>query len=302
MRLRLRPLLLTTALTAPHAYNALADTQFSAGASLGYEADSNVSVDEVDRASGQGDTATTASVDLSVDQTLGESIKGSMSYSYARTDYNAFTNLSRETHIGGIDLNLDMGEVTGGINYFYIRALLDGSDFLTFQRVSPSLSGFISKRWFLRTAFVHSEKTISNRPGRDASSDGAELDAYFFWQGLRRYINAGYIYKTENSDADRFDFDSHTAKLRFLQRFDFYDELASFEIAARYEYRDYLSITPTIGTERYDRRLRIKAELELPLSKSVFWQFYSVYGDYDSNLSFANYQQTVIGTQLEVDF
>lgn len=290
--------LLLTAIAAP----APASTEISGGAAVGYEYDSNVAVDEVEQASGRGDNATVMDLDLALDQTFGETVKAGLSYGYSRTDYNQFSNFSRETHILGANLNVDLGDVAAGLGYFYIDALLDGDGFLNYQRLSPSLSGFVSKRWFLRGAYVYADKTIDQSPGRDAESHGGEFDVYFFWRGLRRYINAGYVYKTEDSVAPRFDFDAHSVKLRFLQRFDFYGELAAFELAARYEDRDYSAITPSIGEIRDDDRLRLKAELELPLNTWLVWQLYTSYGDYNSNLPAAAYEQTVVGTRIEATF
>ena len=217
-----------------------AETEFSAAAAIGYEYDSNVSVDEVERSSGEGDNALVIDVDLAVDQTFGEDLKGGLSYGYSRTDYNEFSALSRETHISSAPTLVPILAVsTPGSTISTSRPCWTARTSLPYQRASPSLSGFVSKRWFLRGAYVYGDKVVDNRPGRDAESHGGEFDAYYFWRGLRRYINVGYVYKTEDSVAARFDYDSHAAKFRFLQRFELFGDLAALELAARFEARDY---------------------------------------------------------------
>ena len=281
---------------------AFAETELSGALGLGYEYDSNVAVDELDRASNLGDNALVSSLDLALDSDLTDSTAASLSYDYSRVDYQSFDTLSRETHMLGANLSSDWGAVTTGINYFYIAALLDGDDFLTYQRISPSLSGFVSKRWFLRGAYVHGEKDVSRRRGRNAINDGLELDSYYFWRGLIRYFNIGYNYRTENSQADRFDYDAHQVKIRFVQRFELGDRLATVELGLRHEVRDYTGITPSIGEERDDDRTRFKIEMEVPFGEHIQWLVYAGYSDYVSNLPAADYEQSLVGTRIEILF
>ena len=279
-----------------------AETVLSGQLGLGYEYDSNVSVDELDRSSSIGDNGLLFSAELGVDHDFTDETSGSLSYAYSRIDYNEFDFLSRETHILGANLSSSWDPVTAGINYFYIEAMLDGDNFLTYHRISPSLSGFVSKKWFLRAAYVYGDKAIANRPGRDAANHGADMDVYYFWQGLRRYINLGFVYRDEDSRAARFDYTAHQIKLRMVQRFEIFSRLSTLEVGLRYENRDYSSPTPSIGERRKDERYRAGLELEIPLTEQVNWQVYSGYSDYYSNLPSADYDQTVVGTRVEFNF
>ena len=141
------------------------ETLVSGHLGVGYEYDSNVSVDELDRSSSVGDNGLLFSADLAVDHDFNDTTSGSVSYSYSRIDYREFDFLSRETHVFGANLSSNWDPVTGGVSYFYIQARLDGDEFLTYHRLSPSLSGFVSKKWFLRAAYVYGDKAIANRPG-----------------------------------------------------------------------------------------------------------------------------------------
>ena len=279
-----------------------AETVVSGQLRLGYEYDSNVSVDELDRSSSVGDDGLLFSADLAVDHDFTDLTSGSLSYSYSRIDYDQFDFLSRETHMLGANLSSSWDPVTAGINYFYIQARLDGDDFLTYHRMSPSVSGFVSRRWFLRAAYVYGDKAIANRPGRDAINHGGEFDAYYFLQGLRRYINVGYVYRDENSRAARFDYTAHQFKVRAVQRFELFSKLSTLELGLRYENRDYSSPTPSIGERRHDERYRAGVELDVPLTDQFRWQLYGGYSDYHSNLPSADYDQEVVGTRIEFNF
>ena len=300
LRYRFLPCLLVLASTCSTSVRG--ETTVSGDLSLGYEYDSNVTVDELDRSSSVGDGGLVSSVNLALDHDINDDTSGSLSYGYSRIDYDQFDFLSRETHIIGANLSSRVGDVTFGMNYFYIDARLDGRDFLTYHRVSPSLSGFVSKKWFLRGAYVYGDKKISRRPGRDAENHGAELDLYYFWQGLRRYVNLGYVYRDEDSRADRFDYKAHQVKLRAVQRFEILGKLSTLELAIRYEDRDYSGITPSIGEERSDERYRLNIELAVPVTEAVTWSIYAGYSDYYSNLPSADYDQNLAGTRVEWAF
>ncbi|MDA9848263.1 hypothetical protein N9C27_05245 [Luminiphilus sp.] len=282
--------------------NAHAETLVSGEVSLGYEYDSNVSVDELDRSSSVGDGGVLFAADISVDHDFTDKTSASASYGYSRIDYQDFEFLNRETHMLGGNLSSKWEDVTTSINYFYINARLDGNDFLTYHRVSPSLSGFVSKRWFLRGAYVFGDKTIANRPGRDAQNHGTELDAYYFWRGLRRYINLGYVYRQEESQAARFKYKAHQVKLRMVQRFEVFSKLSTLELGLRYEDRNYDEETPSIGERRRDERLRATIEFDVPLTDRINWRVYGGYSDYLSNLPSADYDQSIVGTLVELTF
>ena len=280
----------------------IAETLVSGAVSVGYEYDSNVSVDELDKSSSVGDGGALFSADISLDHDFTDNTSASASYGYSRIDYQDFEFLNRETHMLGGNVSSKWEKVTAGINYFYINARLDGNDFLTYHRASPSLSGFVSKRWFLRGAYVFGDKTIARRPGRDAQNHGTELDAYYFWRGLRRYINLGYVYRQEDSQAARFKYKAHQIKLRAVQRFEVFSKLSTLELGLRYEDRNYDEATPSIGERRNDERVRATVEFDLPLTDRINWRVYGGYSDYLSNLPSADYDQSLIGTTVELSF
>jgi hypothetical protein len=188
---------------------------------------------------------------------------------------------------------------TAGVSAYYIDARLDGQPFLQYTRFSPSFSGFLSKRWFARGAYVYSERKVEERSQRNATTNTGEVDFYYFRRGLRSYFNLGYRYRSEQTESDELDFSGHGLKFRYIRRWDVLGRKAKTEIAARYEVRDYSSIEPTIGVPRDDERLSFKINAEIPVSQKVSWELYFSHGDYESNLPRADFLQTIVGTRLE---
>ena len=271
---------------------------FSAEVAVGAEYDSNVSVEEVDRTSGDSDHAIILDLELGMQQQFGESTDLSLSYDFSQSKYDEFSQVDRQTHILGADLAIDTGNLNTGLSAYYIDARLDGDAFLELWRVSPSLSGFITQKWFARGAYVYSDKSIDNRPDRDAKTNAGEADLYFFRRGLRSYFNLGYQYKDESAQAARYDYTSHNLKLRYIHRLEIFDKLSKLELSWRYEDRNYSSATPSIGEERDDQKNRWKVDLEIPLTERASFQLYGGYAEYSSNLPAADYDQNVFGTRF----
>lgn len=273
-------------------------SEFSAEVGVGAEYDSNVSVDELDASSSEGDYAITLDAELQLDQRLTTATDLSLTYNFSDTSYQEFSRLDRQTHLLGTNIATDLGPASGGASLYYINARLDGNAFLEYYRGSPYISGFLAKKWFARSAYVYSDKRIEQNPGRDANSHAGEFDLYYFRRGLRSYLNAGYKFKRENAQANEYDYNSNDIKLRYIHRWDVFEKGLKMELAWRFEYRNYSSVTPSIGTERWDRRQRWNVDLEYAVLPRAAIELYGGYADYQSNYPSADYDQFVVGTRF----
>lgn len=302
-----RPLLLAVAIVCGNIAAAEDSTQttdfsrsYSATIGAGREYDSNVSVSEVDATSGESDYAWTLDMGVGLKQALGQKTELSLNYDFSQSRYDKFSFVDRQTHIVGANLSTDLTGTKAGLSAYYINSRLDGDPFLEYLRLSPSLSGFLSKRWFARGAYVYAERTINRRNDRDADTHSLEGDLYYFHRGLRSYFNIGYRYRDENTVLDSLDFTSHGIKLRYIRRFTIVGTQAKGEISWRYEERRYLSPDPVIEEKRADNRGRLKLDLEIPLGQRTTLAWYYSFGDFTSNLPRADFDQTIVGTRVEL--
>lgn len=276
----------------------LSGFEFSADIGIGAEYDSNISVEEVDRAISESDYALTFDLGLEVEKQLSKNTDFALTYDYSRSDYNEFSQVDRQTHILGTDLAYDFGKVDTNLSLFYIHSRLDGEEFLELYRASPAITGFISRKWFTRGAYVYSDKTLKDRPERDAENNAGEADLYYFRRGLRSYFNLGYRYRDEDAGADELDYSSHALKLRYIQRFEVFSRMTKLELAWRFEDRNYRSIHPSIGDKREDERNRWRIDYEVPVWGEGAILFYYSYADYDSNYEPVDYNQSIAGSKF----
>jgi hypothetical protein len=273
-------------------------TSLYADIAVGGEYDSNVSVEEVDAAISESDYAFTFDVGVGMRQQFTDRLELGLSYDFSLSKYHEFSQVDRATHLLGADFALDFDKVDSNLSVFYVHSRLDGEEFLELYRVSPALAGFLSKKWYARGAYVYSDKSITQRPQRDAETHAGEGDLYFFRRGLRSYFNFGYKYKDEDAVAARLDYTSHSVKLRYIHRLEVFSRTTKLELAWRYEDRDYSSVTPSIGEERWDKRNRWRADYEIPVWRAGAVQLYCSYADYDSNYEPVDYTQTIAGARF----
>lgn len=293
----------TVWLCASHAWSGesggkAAPARFSAEVGMGGEYDSNVTVDEVDLSTSQGDYALIIDAGVEASKALTQKFEISGTYDISQTLYKEFSRVDRQTHILGTDMSLDFDQVDAGMSVYYILSRLDNNKFLDVSRISPSISGFLARKWFTRGAYVYFDKSIKNRPERDATTHAAEADLYYFFRGLRTYFNLGYRYRDEDAKGDQYNYTSNSVKLRYIQRFEIFSRIAKLEMSWRYEDRGYSSPTPSIGEDRDDQRHRWRVDFEIPIVGRSSLQFYSGYADYESNYPQADYTQTVVGSRF----
>lgn len=277
-------------------------TTYSAEIGIGGEYDTNVTIDELDASIRQGDYALTLDGKIGLRKHFTPDTDLRLSYDFSQDMFQEFSRLNRQSHIFGANLGVRMRPVDTGLSLFYVNSRLDGEGFLELYRVSPSLSGFINRKVFVRSAYVFAEKHIENRSERDAQTHSGELDLYYFARGLRSYFNFGYRFKTEDANLERLDYTGHSAKLRYIRRIDLGSKVLKLELAYRYEERDYSGLTPGIGSgegdERRDERHRWLADLEYPLTEKSALQVYAGYSDYKSNFVVSDYEQGIVGTRF----
>jgi len=268
----------------------------------GYAWDDNVGLDELERATGESDEVTTLEAQGSAEFKLGEATSLRLSASLVDDSYQKFSQVDRQTTSVGANLETALGSATVGINWFDVTAKLDQEHFLSYERISPYVATFLSKEWFVRGEYVYGEKEIEKRPGRAADSHTVSVDSYYFLQGLKRYAVLGYAFRVDNARANRYDYESHAIRARYVHRETFAGLPLELELEARWEDRQYKAPDPFIKAQREDKRLRASAELRAFITDHASVAIHIKNSDYDSTLPTASYSDLVVGTEFRLSF
>lgn len=272
--------------------------QFSGLASLGLEYDSRVTVDELDLSIDESDVALLSRLELAMTTPLSQNMNAKLGYSFRQRNYDKLSDLDSRSHQLTADVKADLDDYKTGVSALYIDDKLNGKNFLNYYRVSPYISRLLTKRWFVRGAYLYADKTLKSSPLRDASSHGAEFDAYYFQAGVNRYVNVGYRYRQEDATASYFDYNSHAFKVRYVHRVDVGEKKVKLQLAWRYEDRDYQGNSPVINRARRDRRHRLQASAEYAVWERGVVEIFAAAHRYKSNDPAVNYNKQLIGAKF----
>ena len=290
---------------AAHAQEAPPSTSgpaFTFEGKIGAEYNSNVAVQELDANTGQGDWAATLNARADVSGAPMDKLKLSAGYEFSQTLHDEFDAFDITLHRLYGDASYDFSGVTAGVMVNLAQANLDGDKYLTFTQVSPYVSHQFGDGLFVRVAYAATDKSFDGRPTRDAKSDAISGDAYFFLNGTKQYVAVGGKATKEDANDNTLDYDAGSARVRYLQRFPAFDRELTFRAGVEYEKRDYDAPTPSIGAPRSDKRSGVDFSLEAPINDTLFVEASYRYGDYQSNLASADYNEQVTSVKLGVKF
>lgn len=278
------------------------DSPFSFEVIGGVEYDSNISVIELDQNTSTDDFAGAIDVEAEFETDVGKDTEFSVSYDFSQSLHFDVTDFDIQSHRGNVSLDHDFGPVTTGISYIYSYSTLGGDGFLTLQRITPSVAGFVGKKVYLRANYDYTDKDFKNRMDRDATSNAVGLSAFYFLDGTTTFFSGGYRLVLEDGFDPRFDYDGHNFRIRFSHDIKIGEKEIEFDMGWRYEKRDYENITPSIGAIRDDKRHRFEVNLEIPLTKSVFAILEYEYDNFKSNLPSADFNQNLAAVRLGARF
>jgi hypothetical protein len=278
------------------------DPKFRVEGKVGAEYNSNVAVADLDTNTGEGDWAATINVlaEATFVPVDGLTIRGG--YDFSQSLHQEFDAFDLAIHRGFAEVAYDFDFVTVGVMGNLAQANLDGDEYLTYTQVSPYLSKQFGDTLFVRLAYASTEKEFDGRPQRDSTADSVQGDAYFFLDGVKRYIIVGGRWTEEDANAAELDYSAGMGRVRFVQRFDAFDQQVTFRAGVEYEDRGYDNVTPSIGAPRSDKRTVADAQVEIPLGANLFSEVSYRFGKYESNFAAADYDEHVGAIRLGVRY
>lgn len=280
------------------------NNSFTVSGSLeaGTEYNSNVSVSELESASGESDMAGALDAALDMNWKPAERISVDAGYSFTSRQYSDFDAFDLDMHLFYGDVSYELDLITVGANYYYADARLGGDDFLTLKQNSLYAGKLFNDSFYLRGALNRSEKDFDGFGARDADTEGLSMDAFWFFNEGMSTLVLGYAYDDENARSRAFAYESDTLRTRYTHRFSWNGRESSVQLGGRAQFRDYKGVTPEIGVPRDDKQYVLDARLEVKLLPWLAVIGQVERGDYRSRLSSADYTENRVGAGLELSF
>ncbi|MBE1300602.1 MAG: hypothetical protein GJ680_11950 [Alteromonadaceae bacterium] len=267
------------------------------------EDESSVVVDEIDNVSRADSASMKYKASLRYRYRPYEHTKASISYSLSTKNYDDASGFDSDLNMLSASFGREFEHFTLGVRGQLIDSELAGAEFLEIDQVSPYVSFFLSKKWFVNASYRYSDKEIISNPDRSASSDTYTADVYYFIRGVRNFWIFSVRSKTEEATNALYDYELKQARISYTRRYNWWDWDHKLRVNWRFQERDYNSlIDPVIGDFRRDLRRQWQFIWDIEFTDN--WMLGLEYKRNDNNSNSANsdYDQNSTSVSLEYSF
>lgn len=281
-------------------------SEWSFEISAGAKYDSNISVIEIDAVVPADDFA--AVIKLAADYLLKMNPQTTLKvgYDFDQSLYSEFDAFNYQSHAGSAKLKYKFGTEPDSsdvaLNYRYTYSTLGGDGFMNVHRVSPTFGIFVGKPVYLLFEYIYADKDFIDVTDRDATVHSGGVDAYYFIDGSKYMVIAGYQYDDSDANDADFDYEAHNGKIKLVKRMDIAGMDPKFSVGWEHEARNYSSPTSAPGGTRDDNRDKLKASVEIPITDTFYALFEYQYRDFRSNVSSADYSENIVEVRLGAEF
>ncbi|WP_338290546.1 hypothetical protein [Planctobacterium marinum] len=277
--------------------------QWQGSASLGLENDSTVIIDELDTVVDEDSASNT--VRLGVDYQYNPDDKNEWQFSgnYIVKNFSDSDDFDSALQIYSAAYSHEFERVTLGVRAQVIDSELNHEPFLKLQQLSPYVSFFIGKQWFVNFAIGFNDKRIETDSSRSAQGMQLNVDSYRFIQGINHYLLFSYKSGSENAEDPLFNQLFNQVRIGWVKKIRLFERVNKLRVNWRYLRRNYNDeIHPDIDGFRVDSRRQWEFEWELELNSSFLLGANYRLNEQDSNLGIARYDQHISSVSLEYRF
>ncbi|MBR9908849.1 MAG: hypothetical protein GYB33_00695 [Gammaproteobacteria bacterium] len=275
---------------------------FKFDVAAGAEYNSTLSVKELDQQLQEGDRAVITKTKLAARWQASDRLQVNGGYTFSTKTYDEYEQYDNNLHLLHSDISYRFDALTTGASYHFAQATLDGEDLLDLQQVTVYGSKLIDEVNFVRLSATGKETRFDNFYDRDADSLGAGIDLYRFFNQGRSYLMFGVARDSEDAQADLFDYHGRDYKLQASTTLSLLDKNSRLQLSWRWTERDYAGSDPSLGARRSDQRQVAELVWELPLTSIFSLDTRLEYGDYQSNLSSADYTASKASVAFKASF
>lgn len=208
-------------------------------------------------------------------------------YQYSQTRWLEASQYDTDIHTSFLRISDRKGEwIREGI-LLHAQAKIEGQDFLILNRISPALSYFPSRQWYLRTQLDIGEKKFPQYSNRDAIYLGIKPSVYWLINNMQHYLKLQFNAKQENVCDNQYDYQSYGASASWNIKFSDIKVTLETEL----EEKQYATLWPSIAEQREDTRYKSKIKIQQNVSSDFIVTTEVGYDKNESNLASSNYDQ-----------
>lgn len=280
---------------SPHQWDGILD--------VGLENESTVIIDELDSTADESSSSRILRLNLNYQYTPDDKNEWLLAGNFIRKNFVASNEFDSTLHIYSASYSHKFEVFTLGARAQVIDSDLDSNSFLKINQITPYVSFFVGKQWFINMSMGVSDKTIVTDQRRSAISSELSVDSYRFIQGINHYLLFSYKSGAERAQDDLFSQSFNQLRVGWVKKLNWLDSNHKIRFNWRYLRRNYNDkINPEIETFRVDNRRQWELEWEVKLTSSVYLIANYQHNEQDSRLDVASYDQRNSSVALQYHF
>lgn len=315
-------LTLCLAASAPAVW-AESSTGLSGHVETGMEYDSNLTVDNLNAASGKSDEAWLIGAGLDGEWNPVDRLHLNLGYSFTGNRYQTYDEFDQDIHLASAEASYDFDPFTLGASYHFSHATLDSDPFLDYARTSVFIGSLVSDDVYLRGSVQKKRKSFDDSEARDADIRGVTGEAYLFFNDARSHVLLGVDGDREDARSDYYDNRLVRFRSKLVHTVDVSGHSNRFSLGWRFEKRDYDDVvltssdpaaqdplfnpfaSPTTTTQTQDRAETasvFQAGWTVDLSSIFSLETQLSRGFYHAAVDSEDYRKTVASVTLKAGF
>ncbi len=283
-----------------HADEEASDFTLSGALELGGEYNSNVSVTELETATGTSDVAWIMDANLDLNWQASDRLTVDAGVSHNASRYQDADDFDLMLNLLHGDIAYQFDHFLLGSSMYLADARLGGDGFLTMRQGSLYVGKLLADQFFLRGAINATDKDFDTLSGRDADNIGLRFDGFWFFNEGRSSLSVGYSREDEDARQSRYAYHANIYRARYSHRMPVAGMEGRLQLGLRLQDRSYKGVTPEIEARRNDDQLVAEVRFDLSLNDHLAVVSRVEHGDYQSNFASADYRETraVLGLRL----
>ncbi len=260
-------------------------------AGMSWQYDDNVTVEEQDTVSQEGDMSLNYDFGLGASYALTEDVGFQLGYDFSQSIWDKAPAFDYQSHYFRSSASYLFGDWDADLSYGFNYSLLDRKDFMATHSITPRL-GFVPMPGFYTSAsYSFNRKNFIDDNSRDGTNHSWSLSQFLFFMENQAYALLSYGLDLEDTQDPEFDYLGHSA----LAVLNIPVPLkVTANLSYNYNFQNYKNITDSIGERRFDAKHTVQFKLSRYIVDSLEVSVGYTRGMSNSNLESVDFIQNVI--------
>ncbi|MDG1707340.1 MAG: hypothetical protein P8H03_01190 [Emcibacteraceae bacterium] len=269
----------------------------SLSASVGYEYDSNLTVDAIDSNSEAGDSAITFDATANYDFVDSDDVGFSAGYNFYQTAHNEYDEFDMAIHGFNLDGRYTLDRIDLGTTYMFNTIRLGGEAFMNMHTVRPNIGYLMdNNKVYLIGSYEYQKHDFDSvgLQGRDATRHSVGAKSIFLLGGGNT-ATASYDWTDHNTHDPGYAYTGHTIDFALKLPVEMFDRETIFRTSYKFQSKDYqfASRRYTGGETRSDKRHTVSASWQVPIVMGIYGKAEIEYIGSNSNYTAVDYKETI---------